>query len=172
MSQEVQVSSPMTSPAELPGKWPKWLMSAYIRDMGGSQKQAAVAAGVSERTVWTWENEKPDLWKRAREEARELWASDMDGAARARVLTAVRDEDDTQTAKWWLEKTDSGIRQAKLEDLTASKAAGTGGGGLEVVIVGGPFGYEALASERDVCHEIADVEVLEADTKADLGNSG
>jgi len=147
MSQEVQVSSPASSPTELPGNWPKWLMAAYIRHMGGSQEQAAAAAGVCARTVRTWENEKPDLWKRAREEARQLWASDMDGAARARVLTAVRDEDDTQTAKWWLERTDSGLRQAKLEELTASKASGTGGGGVQVLIVGGPMGYEVAGDE-------------------------
>lgn len=172
MHQDVQIPSSTDTPEQLPTNWPRWLMAAYIRSMGASQKKAATAAGVSERTVRTWENEKPELWKRAREEARELWASDMDGAARARVLTAVRDEDDTQTAKWWLERMDPGLRQAKLEELTAGKGSGTGGGGVELVIVGGSFGYEAATDRLDVGREMAGVEVLEADTELDVSDSG
>ena len=50
------------------------------------------------------------LWRQARTEALELWAAEMDDASRGRVLSAVRDEGDTHTARWYLERADKSLR--------------------------------------------------------------
>jgi hypothetical protein len=85
--------------------WAKVVLAAYFRSLGATQREAAKAAGCGERTVRGWEADQA-LWSAALETARELWAGEVDAAARGRVLEAIRDEDDTQTARWWLERTD------------------------------------------------------------------
>ncbi|MFC1531618.1 hypothetical protein ACFL5T_05180 [Gemmatimonadota bacterium] len=91
-----------------PANWPKWLLAAHLRRMGATQKQAAVGAGVARRTIANWEAQ-PELWMEARSESLELWGREMDDAARRRVLKAIRDEGDTDSAWKWLERTDAAL---------------------------------------------------------------
>jgi hypothetical protein len=74
-----------------------------------TQGDAGKAVGRSERTVRRWEENKT-LWREARAEALELWSAEMDDASRGRVLSAVRDEGDTHTARWYLERADKSLR--------------------------------------------------------------
>ena len=95
--------------------WAKVVQAAYFRSLGATQREAAKAAGCGERTVRGWEADH-ELWSMALETARELWASEVDAAARGRVLQAIRNEDDTQTARWWLERTDERLAARKQEN--------------------------------------------------------
>lgn len=97
---------------DLPPNWHKWLMAAYMRQLGATQEEAASAAGVCERTIRNWEA-RADLWDLAVQQSRKLWANEVTAAARARVLAAIRSEQDTDTARWWLERTDEDLAPPK-----------------------------------------------------------
>lgn len=89
---------------------PRVVLAAHLRRLGMTQGDAGKAVGRSERTVRRWEENKA-LWREARAEALELWSAEMDDASRGRVLSAVRDEGDTHTARWYLERADKSLRE-------------------------------------------------------------
>jgi DNA-binding XRE family transcriptional regulator len=87
-----------------PANWHKWLLAAHLRRMGATQKQAAIGAGVARRTIHNWEAQS-EMWADARRESLEMWGREMDDAARRRILCAIRDEGDTDSAWKYLERT-------------------------------------------------------------------
>ena len=67
-----------------PKYWEKRIAAAYLRLLGMSQAQAAVAVGRHERTLWTWEQEPS--WALAQQLARARWLGETGDAARRAVL--------------------------------------------------------------------------------------
>lgn len=92
-----------------PNDHDKWMRAAYLRVLGATQGEAAEAVSVTERTIRRWEADPG--WAEVRREAVERWACEVDDAARRRVLQAIRDEEDTATARWWLERTDPSLQR-------------------------------------------------------------
>src|SRR5262249_46338925 len=66
---------------ERPRQWEKWVLYAYLRMMGRTQKDAGSAVGRAKRTVAEWEADKI-TFAQAREEARQRWLGDVTDAAR------------------------------------------------------------------------------------------
>jgi hypothetical protein len=72
-----------------PRQWEKWVLYAYLRMQGLTQKAAGSAVGRAKRTVAEWEEDKA-LYAQAREEARQRWLSDVSDAARTTLLKALQ----------------------------------------------------------------------------------
>jgi hypothetical protein len=82
----------LTSPAGAvvhPRQWEKWVLYAYLRMLGATQKEAGSAVGRKKRTVAEWEMAKP-LFAQAREEARQRWMKELTDAARQTLLATIR----------------------------------------------------------------------------------
>jgi transposase len=73
----------------VPRHWEKRVLTAYLRMMGMTQKQAGAAVGRSERTIRDWEADTA-TWTQARDEARHRWLGELTDAARQTLLTVIR----------------------------------------------------------------------------------
>lgn len=83
------VSAPLSPAPARPRQWEKWVLYAYLRMMGATQRDAASAVGRKKRTVQEWQ-EDTVLYALAREEARTRWLSEATDAARKTLLTAIK----------------------------------------------------------------------------------
>jgi hypothetical protein len=73
-----------------PRHWDKMVLAAYLRIMGRTQKEAAEAAGRSERTIQAWE--ASELWREAEQEAEEdTFLRSLKHASMRAVLQNVED---------------------------------------------------------------------------------
>jgi hypothetical protein len=82
--------SPAPAPDALPKQWEKWVLYAYLRMLGATQKDAASAVGRKKRTCQVWEEHRA-LYAQARDEARQRWLGDVVDTARATLLKSLRD---------------------------------------------------------------------------------
>ena len=73
----------------VPRHWEKRVLTAYLRMMGMTQKQAGAAVGRSERTIRDWEADTA-TWTQAWDEARHRWLGELTDAARQTLLTVIR----------------------------------------------------------------------------------
>jgi hypothetical protein len=71
-----------------PRQWEKWVLYAYLRMMGMTQKAAGSAVGRAKRTVAEWEEDKV-RYGQAREEARQRWLREVSDTARTTLLKAL-----------------------------------------------------------------------------------
>ena len=67
------------------------LSVAYLRTLGSTQGEAALAAGVDRRTVQRWEGSS--WWPEVRREAADRWLSGVVGRARHALLRALAEPD-------------------------------------------------------------------------------
>lgn len=67
------------------------LSVAYMRTLGSTQEEAALAAGVDRRTVQRWEGSS--WWSEVRREAADRWLSGVVGRARHALLRALSEPD-------------------------------------------------------------------------------
>lgn len=84
-----------------PQDWEKALSVAYLRCLGQTQKVAAEAAGVGERTIQAWE--ASSWWHTAVAEANARWLAGVAEKAK-RALAISLDANDAQSARWVLER--------------------------------------------------------------------
>jgi len=61
---------------DLPQNFDQWVGAAYLRLLGRSQAETAVAIGVSERTIRRWETRVE--WPQAIKEAESRWTKNLD----------------------------------------------------------------------------------------------
>jgi len=105
-------------------------MGAYVRILGGTQREAGEAAGVTMRTVGNWE--RSDWWDDALAEARELWLTEATAQARKTLLRILEDTDpetrDARTVRWLLERVDERLLPPKQRQ----EITGKDGGPIEV----------------------------------------
>jgi transcriptional regulator with XRE-family HTH domain len=94
-------------------KHEKMVSAAYLRLLGHTQEQAATAVGVSERTVWTWENERAD-WPEVVQEAKERWLSGLAGIARDTLQKALKDAQNGKLALDVIERLDPALLPARM----------------------------------------------------------
>ena len=94
-------------------RFEKMVSVAYMRLHGYSQADAADAAGVSERTVWTWEHERAD-WPEAVQTARDRWLSGLAGQARSTLKAALKDAANGKLALDVIERLDPALLPAKM----------------------------------------------------------
>ena len=64
---------------------------AYLRTLGSTQEEAALAAGVDRRTVQRWEGSS--WWPEVRREAADRWLTGVVGRARHALLRALNEPD-------------------------------------------------------------------------------
>lgn len=97
-----------------PQDWDKAISAAYFRALGASQKVAAEAAGVGERTLRAWESSS--WWPEAKREAVARWHVKLTAASRRGLLKAVR-AGDGKLALDVLERVDPGLaKKSALPD--------------------------------------------------------
>ena len=94
-------------------RFEKMVSVAYMRLHGYSQADAADAAGVSERTVWTWENERAD-WGDAVQTARDRWLAGLAGQARSTLRAALKDAQNGKLALDVIERLDPALLPARM----------------------------------------------------------
>lgn len=84
---------------DAPKNWEIAVSCAYLRSIGASQKEAARAAGGSERQLREWEHSA--WWPKAMEEAHKRWLSGIVCLTKKGLLSALNDaENYAQTARW------------------------------------------------------------------------
>jgi hypothetical protein len=111
--------------------WDKVVSVAYLRLIGHTQAEAAIAAGRSERTIRNWEADT-ELWAAAREEANSRWLQATTDAARRTVLKAVARNADL--AFRILERLDPELAPPKQRH----EHGGEGGGPIVIEVFGAP----------------------------------
>jgi hypothetical protein len=79
--------APSEAPTPPHRHWDKIVAYAYLRVLGHTQVEGARGVGRSKRAVQLWEADA-DLWRAARDEARERWLDEVTDAARRSVLKA------------------------------------------------------------------------------------
>jgi hypothetical protein len=91
MSQAMNPASSVSSVGGTPRpkQWEKWVLYAYLRMMGATQKDAGSAVGRAKRTVQDWE-QATEWYAQARDEARQRWLVELTDAARLTLLTTIR----------------------------------------------------------------------------------
>jgi transcriptional regulator with XRE-family HTH domain len=94
-------------------RFEKMVSVAYMRLHGYSQSDAADAAGVSERTVRTWENERAE-WPDAVQAARDRWLSGLAGQARSTLKAALKDAQNGKLALDVIERLDPALLPARM----------------------------------------------------------
>ena len=99
---EEERMSQSTDPVQGPRDRETALSVAYLRTLGSTQEEAALAAGVDRRTVQRWEGSS--WWPEVRREAADRWLSGVVGRARHALLRAL-DEPDGHLALKVLERT-------------------------------------------------------------------
>lgn len=86
-----------------PRDWEKAVSVAYLRSIDYTQKEAAEAAGVGERTIQHWE--KQPWFGEAIMEAHSRWLAGVATGARRGILRAFKDpEEYARTARWAAER--------------------------------------------------------------------
>lgn len=132
MSTPISASSGAAS--DHPRQWEKWVLVAYLRMMGMTQKAAGSAVGRAKRTVAEWEEDKT-LYAQAREEARRRWLREISDHARQALHKALQGDNGYLVLKI-LERLDSNLdlptQRVKLhyevgEGLSSVLKAFTGG---------------------------------------------
>jgi len=83
--------SQSTDPVSGPRDRETALSVAYLRTLGSTQEEAALAAGVDRRTVQRWEGSS--WWPEVRREAADRWLSGVVGRARHALLRALAEPD-------------------------------------------------------------------------------
>ena len=83
--------SQSTDPVRGPRDRETALSVAYLRTLGSTQEEAALAAGVDRRTVQRWEGSS--WWPEVRREAADRWLSGVVGRARHALLRALAEPD-------------------------------------------------------------------------------
>jgi len=117
----VPATSAAAGTAPRPSNWDKRVSAAYLRIMGATQKRAAKSVGVSERTVWTWEQHAS--WADARAEARVRWLDEAADTARGALLRGLQN-DDQASARWLLERVDAALSgPVQRHELTGKDGA-------------------------------------------------
>jgi hypothetical protein len=74
----------------VPRHWEKRVLACYLRMMGLTQPEAAKAVGRAARSLRRWEADEV-TWTHARTEAEKRWLRELTDAARATLLTAIRE---------------------------------------------------------------------------------
>ena len=97
-----------------PRDWDKAVNVAYLRLIGLTQKKAAKAAMIGERTLRRYE--LSDWWPQACGEAVGRWMQQLEIEARTTVMTAVR-EGDVTTAMKVLERLDKRLARPSVASL-------------------------------------------------------
>jgi len=94
----------IASAVQRPRDWDQAISVAYLRMLGTTQEIAGTSAGVSERTVSTWEGS--DWWPHAVAEARHRWLRNVDAATMSGVLDWLKDKtaEGAATVRWAAEK--------------------------------------------------------------------
>jgi len=134
--------------------WPKLLRACYLRRHGWSQRRAAEAAGVPARTLHRYEH-RHEVWAALWDQARQLWPSEVEAVAEARLLLELRKDGSGQLAKWVLLRTRPELREAEAELLAAERQP-IAQAGVQLTLVGGRLGYEADPSEPIEAAEVLD----------------
>ena len=93
------------------------LSVAYMRTLGSTQEEAALAAGVDRRTVQRWEGSS--WWSEVRREAADRWLSGVVGRARHALLRALGEPDGNLARKG---------RERTVPELETAERGGEGGG--------------------------------------------
>ena len=134
--------------------WPKLLRACYLRRHGWSQRKAAEAAGVPARTLHRYEH-RHEVWSALWDQARQLWPSEVEAVAEARLLLELRKDGSGSLAQWILLRTRPELREAEAELLAAERQP-VAQAGVSLTLVGGRLGYE-----RDAPGPVNELEVLE-----------
>lgn|GEM_PF-3027195 len=98
-----------TDPVKKPHSWDKAVSAAYLRLLGNSQEASARSAGISPRSLVSWET--CSWWPQAKQEAKERWLNDL--VAKARVSIEAGVQDDPNLALKILERLDLDLRPPK-----------------------------------------------------------
>lgn len=116
---------------EEPRDWDTAVAAAYIRVIGGTQKQAAAAAGCGERTLRDWENS--DFWERAKQEAADRWLNGVVAHSRKTIIQHLEGPDgDPNLALKLLERLDDKLLPPKVR----AEHSGPNGGPIETKELG------------------------------------
>jgi hypothetical protein len=100
-------------PVERPRDWEIAVSCAYLRLTGASQKEAAAAAGGSDRQLREWE--KCSWWADAEREAQQRWLRGIDSRARVALERALDNPDESATtARWWADRRVSELAPPKV----------------------------------------------------------
>jgi hypothetical protein len=99
--------SPASAPDPRPKQWEKWVLYAYLRMLGTTQKDAATAVGRQKRTCQEWEEHRT-LYAAAKEEAKQRWLGDVIDTARGTLLKSLR-EGNAELALKILERVDPAL---------------------------------------------------------------
>ena len=94
-----------------PQNWDKAVSAAYLRLLGLSQKKAAKAAGIGERTLARYE--LSDWWPEACGEAVGRWMQQLEIECRSTIMAAVKAGDVTTAVKM-LERLDKSLAPPRL----------------------------------------------------------
>ena len=99
-------------PVRKPHDWDKVLSVALFRTTGSTMEEAANLAGVSKRTVWSWEHS--EFMEEALAEVRSRWLQGAVTRARASLLAGL--DEDPRLALDFLGRVDPGLNpKAALE---------------------------------------------------------
>lgn len=101
MAKKRKKKAPVPSGPRRPAHWENRVSAAYLRLISATQKEAAKAVGVNERTVRDWEKQKN--WPDAQAEARSKWLKGCDLLAMTAIHRGLK-ADDQGTARWWAGK--------------------------------------------------------------------
>ena len=110
-----------------PSNWDKRMSVGFLRILGATQREAANAVGISERTVRTWEHEAS--WPDAIAEARSRWL-DAAGDRARRALWVGLGANDQASARWVLER----VEPALAAPVQRTEVTGANGGPLGTMV--------------------------------------
>lgn len=134
------------SVVDRPRDWDTAVSAAYIRVIGGTQKQAAAAAGCGERSIRDWENS--DFWEAAKKEAADRWLNGVVAHSRKTLIHHFEGEEgDPNLALKLLERLDNRLLPPKVR----SELSGPDGGPIETKDAGN-------ISEADVLAQFAKIQ--------------
>ena len=124
-------AGPITKPEPHSPKWDAIISYAYLRILGETQKTAAEAAGIGERSgreyeVQTW-------WPDAVDEAERRWLNGMRAKARRSIQKKV-EESDWQATRFTLENLDPNFQKRGSISVTDTGGNEVGMSGAEVVL--------------------------------------
>lgn len=103
MASNTDEPAPETSAVEKPRDWEKAIDAARLRMAGLTQKDAAEAAGIGERTLRVYESCK--WWPTAMEEARKGWLQGVQLQAMGGIAKALDDPNEyAKMARWLAER--------------------------------------------------------------------
>ena len=112
-----------------PRNWDNRVSAAYFRMCGFTQKDAAKAAGISERTIRTYESH--ESWGDAKDEARNRWFVSLDVRARGALYRDLDESGKGDLGLKVLERMDDRLAPPKI----AHELFGKGGAAIEITTV-------------------------------------